>query len=188
VDAEKLVVGLGGMPGSGKSLVVETAREMGYRIVAMGDVVREQTRLRGLEPTPQNIGKIMLELRAESGNYVIAQKCIPKIEEQKSNRVLVDGLRSLHEADIFKEHFRSFTLVAVHASPQVRFERLRVRGRSDDPPNYEVFHERDMRELGVGLGNVIAMAEKILVNDNSIEGFKEKVKEDFGRIELKWLK
>jgi dephospho-CoA kinase len=188
VVASKLVVGLGGMPGSGKSLVVETAKEMGYTIVTMGDVVREQTRLRGLEPTPQNIGKVMLELRAKEGQYVIAKKCIPKIEEQNSYSVLIDGLRSLFEADIFKEHFDSFTLVAVHAPPNIRFERLKARGRSDDPPNYEVFRERDMRELGVGLGNVIAMAEKILVNDNSIDGFKALVRENFGRIEEKWLK
>ncbi len=176
------------MPGSGKSLVVETVKAMGYDIVTMGDVVREQTRLRGLEPTPQNIGKVMLELRAEEGNYVIAKKCIPKIEEQPSNRVLVDGLRSLFEADIFREHFVKFTLVSVHAPPQVRFERLRLRGRSDDPKNYAVFHERDSRELGVGLGNVIAMSEKVLVNDNSVEGFKALVKENFGSIEAKWLK
>lgn len=188
MDAAKLVIGLGGMPGSGKSIVVETAKELGYEIVTMGDVVREQTRLKGLEPTPANIGKVMLELRAQEGQYVIAKKCIPKIEEQKSNRVLVDGLRSLFEADIFKEHFTSFTLVAVHAPPNVRFERLKVRGRSDDPPNYEIFHERDTREMGVGLGNVIAMAEKILVNDNSIEEFKAIVKDNFSRIEEKWLK
>jgi len=40
----------------------------------------------------------------------------------------------------------------------------------------------------VGLGNVIAMAEKMLVNDNSIEGFKASVRESFGRIESQWLK
>jgi dephospho-CoA kinase len=188
VDASKLVIGLGGMPGSGKSIVVDTAKEMGYDIITMGDVVREQTRLAGLEPTPQNIGKVMLELRANEGQYVIAKKCIPKIEAQANNRVLIDGLRSLFEADIFKEHFASFTLVAVHAPPNVRFERLKVRGRSDDPPNYQVFYERDTREMGVGLGNVIAMAEKILVNDNSIEGFKAIIKKNFGRIEEKWLK
>jgi dephospho-CoA kinase len=176
------------MPGSGKSIVVETAKEIGYDIVTMGDVIREQTRLKGLEPTPTNIGKVMLELRAQEGQYVIAKKCIPKIEGQKSDRVLIDGLRSLFEANIFKEHFATFTLVAVHAPPQVRFERLKVRGRSDDPPNYEVFLERDTREMGVGLGNVIAMSEKILVNDNSIEGFKAVVKENFSRIEEKWLK
>jgi dephospho-CoA kinase len=176
------------MPGAGKSLVVDTARDLGYAIVTMGDVVREQTRQRGLEPTPQNVGKVMLELRAEGGNFVIAKKCIPKIEEQASSKVLVDGLRSQFEADIFKEHFQKFTVVAVHAPPQIRFQRLSRRGRSDDPKMWEVFHERDMRELGVGLGTVIALSEKILVNDNSIEGFKFQVKENFARLEKKWLK
>jgi len=188
VDAQKLVVGLGGMPGAGKSIVVTTTKEMGYDIVTMGDVVREQTRLRGLEPTPENIGKVMLELRAEEGQYVIAKKCIPKIEMQPSNRVLIDGLRSLYEVDIFRKHFANFVLVAVHAPPLMRFERLRIRGRSDDPPNYQVFQERDNRELGVGLGNVIAMAEKMLVNDNTIEGFKALIRENFSRIEAQWLK
>jgi dephospho-CoA kinase len=188
LSAKKLVVGLGGMPGAGKSLVVETAQELGYSIIVMGDVIREETRKRGLELDTQNVGKVMLELRAESGNYVVAQKCIPKIEQEINDRVLVDGLRSLYEADIFKEHFSTFTLVAVHAPPHERFNRLTLRSRSDDPPNWEVFHERDMRELGVGLGNVIAMAEKILVNDDSIEHFKVQVKEKFVRIEEKWLK
>jgi dephospho-CoA kinase len=175
------------MPGAGKSLVVETARELGYSIVAMGDVIREETKKRNLELNPHNVGKVMLELRAEGGNYVVAQKCIPKIEQETNERVLVDGLRSLHEADIFKEHFPNFTLVAVHASPDVRFNRLALRNRSDDPSNWQVFHDRDMRELGVGLGNVIAMAEKLLVNDVCIESFKNQVRENFVRIESKWL-
>jgi dephospho-CoA kinase len=188
VKADKLVIGLAGMPGSGKSLVVDTARELGYAIVVMGDVIRQETVKRGLELNPLNVGKVMLELRTEGGNYVIAQKCIPKIEEQTSPKVFVDGLRSLYEVDIFKEHFAKFTLMAVHAPPEVRFNRLSRRGRSDDPPNWEVFHERDMRELGVGLGNTIAMAEKILINDDSMEQFKAQVKDNLGRIEEKWLK
>ena len=188
MNADKLVVGLTGMPGAGKSIVVDIARDLGYDIVTMGDVVREQTRQRGLELTPQNVGKVMLELRAEGGNFVIAKKCIPKIENQSSRKVLVDGLRSQFEADIFKEHFQKFTVIAVHASPHIRFQRLSRRGRSDDPKVWEVFHERDMRELGVGLGNVIALSEKILVNDGSIEGFKVQVKENFARLEKIWLK
>jgi len=188
LNTQKLVVGLGGMPGSGKSLVVETAQELGYSIVNMGDVIREETRQRGLELTPSNVGKVMLELRAKDGNYVVAKKCVPKIDEQSSKCVLVDGLRSLHEADIFKAHFNSFTLIAVHASPKVRFARLVRRGRSDDPSSWGVFHERDMRELGVGLGYVIALAEKILVNDGTIEEFKVKVKDSLLCVEEEWLK
>ncbi len=182
MNADKLVIGLAGMPGSGKSVVVDTAREMGYAVVVMGDVIRQETLKRGLELTPQNVGKVMLELRQESGNYVIAQKCIPKIEEQTSPKVLVDGLRSLFEADIFKEHFVKFSLIAVHASPETRFNRLSNRRRSDDPAEWKVFKERDMRELSVGLGNVIAMAQQMIVNDNSFEHVKAKVKESLMRI------
>jgi dephospho-CoA kinase len=186
VDTDKLVIGLAGMPGSGKSVVVDVAREMGYDVVVMGDVIRQETLKRGFELTPQNVGKVMLELRKESGNYVIAQKCIPKIEEQTSSKVLVDGLRSVFEADIFKEHFAKFSLVAVHTSPQTRFCRLSSRRRSDDPAEWKVFQDRDMRELGVGLGNVIAMAEQVIVNDNSFEHVKAKVKVSLERIEEKW--
>ncbi len=186
MNADKLVIGLAGMPGSGKSIVVDMAREIGYDIVVMGDVIRQETLKRGLELTPQNVGKVMLELRRESGNYVIAQKCIPKIKEQASPKVLVDGLRSLFEADIFKEHFAKFSLIAVHASPQTRFSRLFSRRRSDDPAEWKVFQERDMRELGVGLGNVIAMAEQLIVNDNSFEYVRTKVKASLERIEEKW--
>ncbi len=188
MNADGLVVGLAGMPGSGKSLVVETARELGYAVVVMGDVVREETAKRGLELTPQNVGKVMLQLREEGGNTVVAVKCIPKIEEQAGGKVLVDGLRSLWEVDAFKAHFAKFTVIAVHASPETRFNRLFSRRRSDDPDGWEVFRERDMRELGVGLGNVIAMAEELIVNDNTAEMVKGAVKEALGRIEAKWQK
>ena len=188
MNAEKIVVGLAGMPGSGKSLVVETARELGYAIVVMGDVIREETTKLGLELTPQNVGKVMLQLRVDGGVAVVAQKCIPKIEAQTSSKVLVDGLRSLYEVDAFKAHFAKFSIAAVHASPETRFNRLFNRRRSDDPSGWEVFRDRDMRELSVGLGNVIAMAEQMIVNDNNVEKIKPKVAEALRRIEEKWLK
>jgi len=188
MKVNKLVVGLAGMPGSGKSLVVETARELGYAIVVMGDVIREETAKCGLELTPQNVGKVMLQLRVEGGNSVVAQKCVPKIEEQACDKVLVDGLRSLFEVDVFKAHFARFSLAAVHASPEERFNRLFKRRRSDDPDGWEVFSERDRRELSVGLGNVIAMAEQMIVNNNSIERTKVHVKDSLRRVEEKWMK
>jgi dephospho-CoA kinase len=188
MNADKLVVGLSGMPGAGKGLFVEAAREAGYSIVVMGDVIRQETLKRGLELNPQNVGKVMLQLREEGGNYVIAQKCVPQIEAQTNRKVVIDGLRSIYEADIFKEHFVGFHLFSVHAPPETRFKRLSCRGRSDDPKNFEVFHERDMRELGVGLGTVIALSEQILVNDDSMERFKAQVKDTLRRVEDTWLK
>jgi dephospho-CoA kinase len=188
MNADKIVVGLAGMPGSGKSLVVNAARELGYAIIVMGDVVREETSKRGLDLTPTNVGKVMLELRAEGGNTVVASKCIPRIEEQISAKVLVDGLRSLYEVDAFKKHFAKFIVAAVHASPETRFKRLFSRRRSDDPDGWAVFHERDTRELSVGLGNVIAMAEQLIINDDNAEDAKYAARKALERIESKWIK
>jgi dephospho-CoA kinase len=188
MNSGKLVVGLVGMPGSGKSIIVEAAQKRGYAVVVMGDVVREETRNHGLELTPQNVGKVMLELRKTGGNGVIAEKCIPRIENAKNELLIIDGLRSLYEADVFKAHFPTFTLIAVHASPETRFKRLNTRRRSDDTAEWQIFHERDMRELSVGLGSAIAMAEYVIINDNSIEETRAKIEEILSRVEAKWTK
>jgi hypothetical protein len=45
-----------------------------------------------------------------------------------------------------------------------------------------------MRELSVGLGNVIATAEQMIVNDDGVEEAKIKVAQALRRIEEKWTK
>ncbi len=83
---DTLVIGLAGMPGAGKSVVVNVAKASGYGIIVMGDAVREEAQKRHLEPSPENLGKIMLELRQKEGNNVIAKRCIPKIEKAKEQK------------------------------------------------------------------------------------------------------
>lgn len=187
MNTDKLVIGLTGMPGAGKSAVlVETAQELGYAVVVMGDIIREETTSRGLELNPKNVGKVMLELRTAHGDNVIAEKCVPKIEQKESPKVLVEGIRSLHEVNVFKTHFVHFNLMAIHASPETRFKRLFNRGRSDDPNNWELFNERDMREIGVGIGNAIAMAQVMIINEESQDAAKNKVKQALKELEAKW--
>jgi dephospho-CoA kinase len=188
MTVDKAVIGLAGMAGAGKSVVVDVAKESGYDVVVMGDIVREEATRRGLEATPENLGKIMLDLRQEEGKDVIAKRCIPKIETAPSKKIIVDGTRSLAEVDEFKKHFPMFTLVAVHASPEVRFHRLFRRNRSDDPKDWEIFRQRDLRELSVGLGETIAMAENVIVNEGEYETAKRKAKEVLRKVEQKWTK
>jgi dephospho-CoA kinase len=188
MTTEKLVVGLAGMPGAGKSVVVNVAKESGYSVVVMGDEVREEAKKRNVEPTPENLGKIMLELRLMEGEAVIAKRCIPKIEGETAHKIIVDGIRSLKEVEEFKKHFPRFVLVAVHSSPETRFKRLYHRQRSDDTKKWEIFHERDLRELSVGLGNAIAMAEYMIVNEEKLEVVRGEVREILRRIEEKWMK
>jgi len=173
---QKMVIGVAGMPGAGKAEIARVAKEKGYAIVVMGDEIREETKRRGLEPTPENVGKMMLKIREEEGPTVVARKCIPKIANASTDIVLVDGIRSLHEVDEFKKSFPQFALVAVHSSPETRFARLFRRRRSDDPSGWKVFLKRDSRELTVGQGNVIAMADYMIVNEGTLEEFKAKIR------------
>jgi dephospho-CoA kinase len=184
----KLVIGLAGMPGSGKSLALNVAVESGYDVVVMGDVVREEAKKRGLEATSANIGKVMLELRQAEGDNVIAKRCIPRIANAKAQKVLVDGVRSLSEVEEFRRNFSRFTLIAIHSSPETRFKRLYHRQRSDDPADWKIFNERDNRELGVGLGNAIAMAEHMIINEEDFQTAKRRAKETLKKAEEKWKK
>ncbi len=163
------------MPGAGKATVVEVAKKTGCGIVVMGDEVREETKRRGLEPTPENVGKVMLKMRQEGGPAAVAKRCVPKIEKMKNRVVIVDGIRSLYEADEFKKHFPRFKLLAIHSSPETRFKRLFKRKRSDDPASWEVFLERDWRELRVGIGSAIASADVMMVNEGKRAVLKKEV-------------
>jgi dephospho-CoA kinase len=184
----KVVIGVAGMPGAGKATIRTTADSAGYSVVVMGDEIREETKRRGLEPTPQNIGEIMLKLREEEGPTAVAKRCISKIEEAKSKIVFVDGVRSLDEINEFKAHLDGFSLIAVHSSPEARYQRLSKRKRSDDPKGWDVFYQRDLRELSVGQGDVIALADWMIVNEGTYEEFKAKVSAVLEAVARKWTK
>jgi dephospho-CoA kinase len=176
--AGRIIIGITGMPGSGKDTVREIVSELGYPLIVMGDEVRAEAGRRNLKPTPENLGKVMLQIRAEEGPEVLAKRCIPKIKVSASSVVIVDGVRSMHEVREFRREFPNFKIVAIHASPKMRFHRLLKRNRSDDPKDWETFIERDQRELSVGIGEVIASADYMVVN----EGTKSQL-----RIELRQL-
>ena len=91
VNADKLVIGLAGMPGSGKSIVVDTARELGYDIVVMGDVIRQETLKRGLELTPQNVGKVMLNCEKKAETMLSPKNVSQKLKNKPAPKFSLTG-------------------------------------------------------------------------------------------------
>lgn len=185
---QKVIIAVAGMPGAGKAVLRGAAEAMGLTVVIMGDEIRDETKRRGLEPTPENVGKVMLMLREEEGPAAVARRCIQKITEAQSYIVFVDGVRSLDEVDEFKKHFAHVSLVAVHSSPEARFQRLSKRKRSDDPKGWDVFYQRDLRELNVGQGDAIALADYMIVNEGSYDDFKAMTSEILKAMVEKWKK
>jgi dephospho-CoA kinase len=162
------------MPGCGKEEVLAVAQTVGFSIVRMGDVVREEVRRRGLPISDASVGGLAHAERQAHGFGIWAERTVPRIH---GDHVLVDGLRGRAELDVFRGAFGDeLTVIAVHASPKTRYERMLRRGRTDDAGTIEAFQARDTRELGWGLGDVIATADVMLVNESSLEALRQAAK------------
>ena len=170
---KRLIVCLTGMPGAGKSSVASFLKEKGFEVVTMGDVVREEAKRQGLEPTDINLGKMMLKLRRDLGPGAVGHIVLQKLaRDGSSSNVVIDGIRSIAEVEVLKKvgHVR---LLAIHASQDTRFKHLKGRGRADAPSNGNEFTGRDKRELSVGVSEAIALAnEMISNNDLTLEQLK----------------
>ena len=157
------------MPGAGKSTIVSKLKDSGYETFSLGDGVRAEAKRQNLEPTGENLGKLMLDLREKNGPGAIAQLIKNAIQNSTHEIIIVDGVRSIHEINVLKET-GNVKLLAVNASPDTRFVFLSERKRSDDPLTRKKFEERDNREISVGLEEIISLAdESIENNDVTIE-------------------
>ncbi len=170
------IISITGMAGAGKGITADVAKSLGYPVFVCGDVIREEARRRGLPDTPENLGKTMLEIRKEEGSAVVAKRLIPKIGGGACQLAVVEGVRSLEEIHELRRNFGDITILAIHASPSTRFERIRQRGRHDDPQSWDEFRERDLRELEVGIGKVIALADEMIVNESTVDELEMKAR------------
>jgi dephospho-CoA kinase len=165
------ILGVSGLPGSGKSLVSSLAIKKGAKIVGMGDIIREESLKRN-----EDSQKTATSLRKEHGQYIVAELTIDKIKKLKENDfIIVEGIRSPYEVSLFKENFKEFKIISIFANRQLRFERLQSRNRDDDSQNYEDFLKRDKRELDFGIGNVIAESDKIIINETNLDNYEKEV-------------
>ncbi|WP_254839503.1 AAA family ATPase [Natronomonas marina] len=176
------VIGTVGLAGSGKGEFATVAEEMGVPVVTMGDVIRQACRDRGLDPAEYH-GQVAQELRAENGPTAIAEASLPHVEAafEEADTVLVDGIRSDVEVDVFEERFGDeFLLVSIEAPFEVREKRLGERGRDNVGEDGESLAARDERELGFGLGEAMERADLTIDNTGTLEEFRERVREVLG--------
>lgn len=168
------IILLAGMPGAGKEEFLKVAVDEGYEVVRMGDVVREESQKRdGERKDGETIGEFANRLRKKYHEGIWAEKTLEQIESKKT---VIDGMRSLAEKKIFISELKtSPKTVAVHASPQTRYKRLKERGREDAPDSRDEFQERDYRELDWGLGKVIARADYMIINESSLSDYRKDV-------------
>ena len=169
------VIGFCGLPGAGKSTAIEAIKDLGF-IISMGDVIRNEAKIRGIEPNDENLGKIAKILRKEKGNDIIAKECVKLIKNKEEKVIFVDGIRSWNEVKIFKSICK-FPLIVIKAKKKLRYKRISERHRIDDSNIETEIKERDEREKKFGINEVIKKADYIILNNSTIDDLKERTRD-----------
>jgi dephospho-CoA kinase len=169
------VIGVVGLPASGKGEFSGIATRRGIPVIVMGDMIRHAVRASGLEPSDTNFGATASRLRAEHGMDAIGQLCVPEIRKLSAPLVLIDGIRGDAEVALFRKTFPGFILVSIDSSFDNRLLRIAARARSDDFTSAESLRNRDEREQGWGLSKAMQEADIHIRNEGTLEAFSREV-------------
>ena len=164
-------IGLTGRNASGKGEVANYLKGKSFEYHSLSDVIRDEIRSRGGEPTRENLIQTGNDLRRQFGPAILAHRVLGGID--KDGNVVIDSIRNPAEVEVLRAggHFR---LVKVEASPDVRFQRIQKRGRENDPESYDDFLALEEQEASgdahsQNLLGVEQLADHSLANNGTLE-------------------
>ena len=173
-----IIIGLTGPNGSGKGVLAEFLKARSFVYHSLSDEIREELERRDIPVSRETLVRIGTELRETNSPAVLADRVIAKIE--KDRNYVIDSIRNPAEVEALRK-FGGFTLLRVDASPEIRFERLKERGRESDPATWKTFQALDAREAASKDANaqqiqaVAALADHVLTNEGSVADFEADV-------------
>jgi dephospho-CoA kinase len=159
-----------GMPGAGKSAVVEHLHSKGWFIVHFGAITMREIEKRGLVVNESNERKVREELRRIHGMEAFAKLSLADIRKGLlKGPTVIDGLYSWSEYKFLrKELSKQFCVIAIFAPKHIRYHRLLH--REVRPLSYEEAEARDFAEIeNLEKGGPIAMADFTIQNGGSLK-------------------
>lgn len=162
-----------GYPASGKSTATSYVQESDIPVVVMGDIVRELAVTEGgisLEDG-EAIGNWATQYREAHGNNIFAHKTVDRVEGLDNSTIVIDGLRTSQELDVFTDAFEDVTVIFIDAPQEERFERVKQRSRDEQEAEFtfEEFKARDERETKWGLGELKEISSVCIDNTQDID-------------------
>lgn len=180
-----MIVGIAGPNAAGKGEVIRLLTERGFSAFSLSDVIRQSVRAAGHEESRERMIEAGNALRREGGDGVLAERILDWIPAEGDTAI--DSIRHPAEVAVLRGRGEGFRLVWVDAPIALRFERLRVRGRSGDPLTLDHLRELEARELasaessGQQLLAVRELADGFLENDGDLVNLEAQLERVLGR-------
>ncbi len=166
-----MLIGLTGPNGGGKGEVASYLTSKSFLYQSLSDVIRNEIRSRGDEPSRENLIQTGNDLRQRYGFAVLAQRILERIDDNANT--VIDSIRNPAEVEVLRSggHFR---LVLVDAAPDIRFQRIHSRNRESDPQSYDDFLALEEREAqgdahAQNLRQVAALVDHSIENNSTLE-------------------
>jgi len=159
-----------GMPGVGKSTLVDCLARRGWPVVYFGGITLDEVRNRGLEPCQENERTVRESLREIHGAEAYAKLSLLTIRKHlEQSPAIVDGLYSWAEYICLRRELDNpMHVIAVCADRSVRYARLA--NRKDRPLTPQGAEQRDFAEIEhIQKGGPIAIADFTLLNNGTVE-------------------
>lgn len=170
-----LIVGLTGPNAAGKGEAARWLAERGFAVHSLSDIVRERALALGRDLGRASLIETGQAMRREQGPGVLARLLVARL----SDRSVVDSIRHPAEVEVLREQ-PGFRLLGVDAPAETRWRRAVARGREGDVPDQATFAARERQENGTSpeqqqLSRTLALADRVVVNDGSLEQFRSAV-------------
>ena len=172
-----MILAVVGLPGAGKSAATHFLVEHGFHNIYLGQPVMDELRKRELKRTEANERVVRRELREEYGMAAMAKLLLPRIKEYAAQGdVVLESMYSWSEYRLLQAAFPTqFRVLAVHASPAVRKERMR--SREERPLEPEELESRDFNQIErLEQAGPIARADYHVINEGSKEDLYESLR------------
>lgn len=174
---EPSLIGLTGTNGAGKGEVAEYFKKKGYRYFSLSDLIREELRRRRKKPTRNNLIELGNKLREKFGADVLARRVMKKVK----GKAVIDSIRNPREVEYLRKK-ENFILLAVDAPAEMRYERVKKRGRDESASSLQEFIKKEEEEMAGGeigqqLRQCLEMADRTIINDSSLKDLHRKLEE-----------
>ena len=169
MSCDAMIIGLTGMPGAGKSEVAKILEKKGFKALEMGDVIRAEMARRKIPITNKNMRAFAIAF-THNRRTIVAQHMLRDIKKMKGKDFVISGVKRKEEVEYFKKNTPKrigFVVVAITAPEKMRYERIKARGRPDDPKTLSDFRFREKKELSMGLGVVVRNADYFILNTST---------------------